>query len=299
MRIAAIAVMLAAVTPATAQWLPDEDQARYRKIWDATGVPFPDGGKFFALTRVSQRLVTINDVPSMGIYDRDYQGARNINRQDPWRTPVGLHASPTDQWATAKLAVFPGKIRVRQHVVQVLNEFGSYQPQWSIYWTFPAGTVFGEMLIRPGLSQAFEVRTRTKGADGWDAGITYRPWAEPPKGAVRRIVQRMDLGRVQSDPFDVKLHLLPDSMAGERPTRLHRTRTVVTTVTRNDALIPRGYMGHLTTCSACHSHAGEPTEYGATAVPGSDTIVSWHPFTMRTVNTDRLPHLDDRWPLDR
>ena len=35
------------MTPATAQWLPEEDQARYRKIWDATGVPLPDGGKFF------------------------------------------------------------------------------------------------------------------------------------------------------------------------------------------------------------------------------------------------------------
>ena len=75
-------VLACFATQASAQWLPEAEQKRLRAMWDQTGVDFPQGGKFYALPRVSQRLVTVNNVECNGIYDDAYrESGENINRQ--------------------------------------------------------------------------------------------------------------------------------------------------------------------------------------------------------------------------
>ena len=92
--------LFACASLAHAQWLPDAQQKRLRALWDQTGVDFPEGGKFYSVPRVSQRLVTVNSVECNGIYDDKYRGfpesGENINQQLPWKTPAGLHWSPAD-----------------------------------------------------------------------------------------------------------------------------------------------------------------------------------------------------------
>ena len=288
------------------QWAPEAEQARLKSIWDKSGVDFPAGAKFYDLPRVSQRLVTVNGVVANGIYDTSYRGfpeaGENINRQLPWKTPAGLHWSPREQWSKATLAYFPPgeSVLVWRETTQVLNSFGSHQPQLRISWAFPPGTLFAEMLIRrhEGKEWAFEIRERVKHGRKWESGTTYRPFASAadlPKGAV---YQKMSVPAGKLADFGIGSR---DVVTWELPklTKTYKLTAsrLTASATHDEAFVPKGYMGTFGECVLCHGKAGESTSYGATNIPGSDSILSWHPFTMDTLNSDRHPQLDQRWPL--
>lgn len=309
-RMLAILCLIICAALASGQWLPDEDQQRLKAMWDATGVEFP-GGKFYALPRVSQRLVKVVNSGALnsdgsGIYDANYQGSQNINRQLPWVTPAGLHWSPKEQWRKAALAYFPkGKeILVWRELTPVQNSLGYKQNEYRISWQFPAGTVFAEMLIRrhKGEEWVFEIRERVRGADGWKSGTTYRPYAEWHElpAETRRQALQVPPGKLRDFGLgwsDLTTYELPKLHEGRGVVRALKASRLTLTATHDEALVPRGYLSNVLRCSECHNKAGESTSYGATAIPGSDTILSWSPFTMETLNTDRYPKLDGRWPL--
>lgn len=289
------------------QWLPESEQTRLRAMWDQTGVDFPTGGKFYSLPRVSQRLVKvvnsgIYNSDGNGIYDANYQGANNINQQYPWTTPAGLAWSPKEQWTKAALASFPpGKeILVWRELTSVPNSLGSRQNEYRLSWRFPTGTVFAEMLIRrhEGKEWAFEIRERVRGKDGWEAGTTYRPYAnvsELPLEAGRKD-WRVPPGKLEDFGVgwtELTTYALP---AKPMPRKLVPSRLTLT-ASHDAAGVPRGYLGNVMACNQCHSRAGESTSYGSTAIPGADGVISWHPFAMDTLNTDRPPVLDTRWPV--
>ncbi len=288
-----------------AQWLPEADQKRERDLWASTGVEMPEGLQFYSLQKVSQRLVTINDRESYGIFSDKYDGDNlfpvvNVNRQLPWKTPAGLHWSPADQWRSAKAAYFPSPIKVYRHRVGVLNSFGNRQPQMTVAWEFPNGTIFAEILIRrhEGHEWPFEIRVREKHDGKWDDGVTYRPSfdgvqaidldAEVPAGKLT------DFGV----PEWIKMHNVKRLPKGSlfAGGAFRATRHTMTANDDNSA-VPRGFMGNVTRCATCHQRAGESTSYGATAISGSDSILSWQPFRTDTMNTDAYPVLDSRWPL--
>lgn len=292
---------------AFAQWLPEADQQRYRAIWDSTGVTFPEGAKFYKLKRVSQRLVKVVQSGEFnsnrgGIYDANYQGSENINQQYPWVTPAGLHWAPKSQWTKIALARFPGPILVWNELTPVKNSFGSYQDEIQTSWQFPEGTLFAEMLMRQsddGREIAFEIRERMRGRMNWFPGVTYRPWVsrrELPAGSVR-YTWRLPAGKLEDfgvGTMTVRGWELPPMPLEPMPLT---PSNLLTTATHDQSIIPRGYMGNVTGCMTCHDKTGRSTSYGATNIPGSDSVISWTPFTMETLNRDRDPKFDRRWGL--
>jgi hypothetical protein len=298
----AFAVLLLLDSTAVAQWLPDDVQRRERALWDQTGVEFPAGLRFYELPIVSQRLVGIvnyRPVDRYGIFDEHYRGAENVNAQYPWTTPAGLHASPMDQWRKAAAACFPSPVTVYRETVRVENGIKDKrtgkpftQPQPHLAWTFPEGTVFAELLVRTypdGREHAFEIRTRHKEGGRWH-GTTYRPDV-PLIDYHRELVPPGKLKDFGFGPEQVTL-----SYATKATWRLRPTRQTLT-AWDDVSFVPRNYLGNVRDCQHCHEQAGKPTSYGATTIRGGDTVLSWHPFSLETVNTDKMPVLDSRWPL--
>lgn len=301
---------------ASAQWLPDEVQQRERKLWERTGVAFPEGAKFYQLPKVGQRLVGIvnySPVNRYGIFDDRWRGfdgrSENVNAQLPWVTPAGLHWTDKSGWRKASAAYFPGDIAVWVENVMVENSVrdprGGFfkQPQPHVRWAFPDGTMFAELLIRVrgGAEQVFEIRTREKRDGKWGDGTTFRPFTDPtslPKGTVKATYQ-VPPGKLADFGLDwsnLVTYTLPPG--ADVPERLAPSRL---TVAGGDdrSLLPTDYLGNVRSCAACHDKAGKPTSYGSTTIRGSDSVLSWMPFKAQNVNTDAMPVIDERWPIRR
>ncbi len=280
-------------------------------------MPWIDGLKFYELPKVSQRLVGVNGdglttnnpnesrpgmyfntIQRYGIFRDTWRGdngrSENVNAQFPWVTPSGLHDSPKDQWRKVGAVHLTGKVRVYRETVGVLNSFGHRQPQPHLAWSFPDGTTFAELLIRrhEGNEWPFEIRTYQVVGGKMTDTTTYRP----------------DVETYTSFDWDVSPGKLSDFGLGKatvkarythadaKPVKLRATREVIA-ANRDDAPVPRGFVGNVRTCTDCHNQAGKSTSYGATTIRGSAPVLSWQPFLMDTVNTDAMPKLDRRWPI--
>lgn len=306
----ALAFLALPVDELDAQWLPEARQSHERRVWAASGVPFPDGLQFYELPKISQRLVGIvGYVPEdrYGIFSASWKGqdgrAENVNAMYPWAVPSGLHNSPTDQWRKVGGVVFAGPTRVYRKIVQVQNSIrkpggGFYeQPQPQLHWTFADGTRFFELLVRThqGREWPFEIREYTVKDNKMTDAVTYRP--DLPLVLDREL--QVPPGKLSDFGFDaatVKVYKIDRERLTGAPVKLVPRREALTAV-RDDELVPRGYLGNVRTCVDCHARAGVPVSYGATTIRGSGGNLSWHPFTAETVNTDKMPVLDRRWNL--
>lgn len=298
-------MLLVLAVPGQSQWVPDDKQAEGKRLWEESGVPWVEGLKFYELPIVSQRLSRFShDV--FGIFRDTYGGRNNVNQMYPWATPSGLHYSPRSQWRKLTAAYFPSPPEYYYDIVGVFNGSND-QDQTRVSWTFPDGTMFAEMLIRTyagGLEWPFEIRVRTKGETQkgkWDDGAAYRPYADAGDIDEDNSKENWELppGKLSDFGmgwFRVSVHKVRPTTARLFPKarRLVVSRVVIS-ADHDHGFVPKDYMGTMMACSKCHDKAGAPTRYGSTAIRGSDTVLSWHPFTMDTVNTDAAPRFDTRW----
>lgn len=291
MRLTLLATLLFATT-AHGQWLPD--QATDRALWERTGVPL-EGMQFYRVPRVSQRLSIIDSVHVNGIYAADYKGPMidtpNPNGKQLWREPGGLHWAPKDQWRNATAAFFPSPVEVYRTSTKVLNSFGYQQDNSVVRWRFPDGTVFADLLIarRDGGEVPFEVRIRRKLNGKWDSEA-YRPFDESnaPAGTIKKRFKSAGIhDAVDALEFDALV--LPES------TPPHAGRFVRSSVPLAGGFLPRDYAGPVARCASCHNRAGESGAYAGVNAPGNDSVISWQPFTTRTLNSDLPPEIDNRW----
>ena len=301
--LAAVALI---VGSSQAQWLPEEKQKEARALWDRAGVEWVDGMKAYQLVKVGQQPSTTNGFDVHGIYD-DRDNRFGVNNQYPWRTPAGLENVPVKQWRKISLAYFPeGKeIQVVRKLLPVRNSSRFFQDQPHYAWRFPDGTQFAEILVRryEDKEWAFEIRVREKRRGAWSDGTTYRPFAEAselPAGSKKYTwtISPGVLTEFGEREADLVAWTVPPGTMYPRWASLVPSRVTVS-AEDDDSFVPRNYFGNMMSCNKCHAHAGKGAGYGATTIMGSDTILSWHPFTMATLNTDADPQLDGRWPLWR
>lgn len=143
-------------------------------LWPAE-VEKLEGLKLFTPTKYTQRLAITDNRSTNFLYRIDQDDVFvnspttvNPNRVFPYATPGGLHNSTG--WQAMRAARIPGPVRIWTEGVPVP---GTSTPLPKVRWSFPAGTVFVDMLYKDG--KCFELRTATKGDDGkWDHKPLYR-----------------------------------------------------------------------------------------------------------------------------
>lgn len=269
----------------------------------------PDGMQPYKLPRVSQRLVIVNDTQCNGIQDGDrdipefgMQGERkpdirNTNKKEIWRAPGGLVWADRAEWRNATFIYLPAKVEVWRDWTKVKNSFNSFQDNTVIRWRFPEGTITADLLIRKdgGEEYPFELRIATKKNGEWDR-VAYRPYAEPkdmPVGSTERTLTIFKgLDDVVKEDRAIKVWQIPDGAKPQAPFK-------PSTLQVGGGFYPANYHGNLVACTSCHNRAGESGNYAGVNAPGNDGVISWHPFTMATVNTDRYPQIDTRWATHR
>lgn len=302
---------------AMAQYLPDDVQAKERALWEATGVEFPKGMKFYKLPVVSQDLFILNSQHVWGIWeagkdtDRATTGGvvsgTNVNRRKPWESPGGLQWSPKSQWRNVTAVAFGGPVRIYHEPNDKIFNGSNYQRQERDTWTFADGTIFADMLVRiwpDGKEQVFEIRMRSKGVEQpgvWDDGVAFRPYADVndlPGGTEAKTWKPWfssleSLGIPEGGKKPITVNHLP---AGTPlPPNKFKPSRIMLSADDDESFVPKEYIGNAMRCVDCHAQAGKPTRYADKAVRGADTILSWHPWTMETVNTNAPPRVDKRW----
>src|SRR3990167_3662954 len=153
-------------------WLPRAEQARVKAMWPKN-VKFPQGLLFYDLPRRYQQLYTMS-----GGRDRIMSVQPLEDGSLDFELSGGMAHIPASGWNSVKgLAVPTGK-RIRVHKEDADVRAYADVPRWR--WTFPVGTVAVDALFADG--KAFEIRTQTKGADGWETKIVYKDGAAAPDG---------------------------------------------------------------------------------------------------------------------
>jgi len=298
------ALLLPAVAMGDAPYLPDDAQARERKLWEQTGVPWVEGMRFYKVKRVSQQLSIINSEHVHGIYDAEtdvrsiFSGALpNTNKKTIWAAPGGLSWSPRNQWRNATGVMLPGKVQVWRELTKVTNSTGSTQDNARLAWAFPEGTIFCDLLIRTheGQEWPFELRLREKRNGEWEA-TAFRPYAdesELPAGSRKREYAVSSIDK-KIPARDLAAWIVPDPLP-QVGRGFKASRLAMSAGDRDDAFVPRHYIGNTTACVNCHSRAGESEGYDGVAAPGSDQAISFHPFKLDTLNTNRFPVIETAW----
>lgn len=162
----------------------DDDHARMMKFFPKTDDP--------SLSRLKERDIIFYDDKVMPPATQDWHGALqgvhslkyNMSadpsepagqpgREFPWQKTAGLEVAPNA--GTIKFFTLPPGESVRWWRAP---KPGDTHPQGTFQWSFPAGTVFGEILYiegPDGKGYTFEVRTRTRQKDHWTVNV-FRPF---------------------------------------------------------------------------------------------------------------------------
>ncbi|HEX7448118.1 MAG TPA: hypothetical protein VF306_11265 [Pirellulales bacterium] len=131
-----------------------------------------------------------------GVHDVHYnisahRGERfgNGNREFPWSAPAGTHRSPNVETLRFMLLPVDSQGKRRPIVWFKKRHWGDRQPGYG--WTYPVGTVFGEVLAQlgpDGKAYTFELRTRRRSHGHWEVDV-FRPF--PTAASLSRRVKEL------------------------------------------------------------------------------------------------------------
>lgn len=166
-------VLILLAEPALAQWLSEPQQQRFQRLWETTGVEFPEGMKAYKPTELSQRIAITNNRESHAWYPKDKDDvwsnapvAVNPNRIFPWAVPGGLHKSVG--WNHTTGIYLPSQPKVWSEKLPIKNG-GKIT---GLKWEYPDGTVTADMLTH--LGKVFELRVRSKVDGKWESSVVFR-----------------------------------------------------------------------------------------------------------------------------
>ena len=99
----------------------------------------------------------------------------NGNREFPWNTPAGTHR--TQGLRTFRFLWLPRDAQGRPYAIAWYRKRLSGDGQMGYAWTFPVGTVVGEVLTLPGNDgdYTFELRVRKREVGDWGVDV-FRPF---------------------------------------------------------------------------------------------------------------------------
>jgi len=100
----------------------------------------------------------------------------NGNLEFPWNGPAGTHRSPDVE--AFRFIYLPKDENGKTLPVVWYRKYLPGDSSEGYAWTYPLGTVFGEVLYRKcpdGFLRTFEVRTRTRMTNDWDVDV-FRPF---------------------------------------------------------------------------------------------------------------------------
>lgn len=281
----------------------NDDHDRMMKFFPKTDDP--------SLSRLKERDIVFYDDKVMPPATQDWHGALqgvhslkyNMSadpsepagqpgREFPWQKTAGLESA--EGAGTIKFFTLPPGESVRWWRAP---KPGDTNPQGTFQWSFPAGTVFGEMLFvngPDGLSYTFEVRTRTRQKDHWTVNV-YRPFptrndyesrlkalgvavAEMRPRGFFRIRNRHPVKIVDRTSWDDELPELPKEtvvkLLTETPFRSAMAvpwaehdgvETHAPTTRASFHVVPKGYTGgyfpvNSKACMDCHRTTGEKAQ---------------------------------------
>ena len=328
--------LLVTALPVCAQQTPFRlvTEARHREL--VSLIPRTNDPRLEKL-RTDQRLVVYTDVemprasqfwddnPIAGLYRSDRNLSANPSRladgsisggpgqEFPWRSPFGM--DHTQGATTFKFFWLPPGTSVRWWKERLGRDRHE-----STRWTFPTGTVFGEVLCvqdPSGLERPFELRIRRKiGSSNWRPDVlrpvTKRDELDRLAPEIAGKGERLTWRLANQHPVKViNEHAVEDvlpplsvSRVRELLARPFRSVRGVEWVDGGHApgsradfhIIPRNYAGAavaVTTasCARCHDTTLQhPDDFGPPGrdwygrVPGDNSTFSWHPFDPASVS---------------
>lgn len=337
MTVTLVAMLLAAV-PSQAQQTPFRlvTESRHRELVGL--IPATDDPRLEKIVRDHRLIVyTAADLPPVsqfwdgnplaGLHHARHNISANPQRQRdgsvsggpgqefPWRTPFGMDQA--EGWTTFKfLWLPPGQ------PILWWRERLPRDAQAAYRWSFPVGTVFGEVMLvqdfEAKYSRAFELRVRRKAADGkWQPNV-YRPVTsreELEQAAPETVGKTRRRAWTLQNPHptvflraEATEDVLPAMGAGRVRELLSRTfRSVrgkewipgghAPGSEQQFSLVPKGYAGAAVavdakSCARCHQTTlKHPDDFGPPGrdwygrVPGDDEAFSFSIFNPASVST--------------
>jgi hypothetical protein len=303
----------------------------------ATMLPSTNDAKLKSILALPLTFYTDKEIPKCyqhagGVHDPRYNisGGKvngsetlgNANLEFPWSSPAGMHRC--DNARKLRFVHFPDQIQ--WWVTDVKNLPVPPTNEKFIEWSYPEGTVFGEILaIKDGdTSITFELRTWSKVSGRWSAAA-YRPFLTRAEFSDWLKGEGYDLGSPtlsyralrNEHPFTIfdrqawydELPALPRDVALKalrQPFKRANDKAWIEsqgfkghapTTTEALSIVPRFYDAALipvntTSCIACHKgvghHASEFQERRQWygRVRGSDNIFSFHIFEPSCISGD-------------
>ena len=172
--------------------VPEKTEALYRSFWPNSSDRWLNDLKkkdlIFYNEDVMPKAYQDWDGGLQGIHSPSYnisavrsEPIGNANREFPWGAPAGLHESPNFK-AFRFVHIPEGK-----SIVWWRERLARDGSRGCFVWQYPAGTVFGEVLLvtdPSGHDWTFELRTRMRSDKGWTINV-FRPFTTQGELAAR------------------------------------------------------------------------------------------------------------------
>lgn len=147
-------------------------------VWKAPKHPWPEALPFpKGLKRYRRAVNTQSIYVLVGHGDRiDRVPRTRLERK--WNVPGGMLG--VEGWQSDLYRVVPGAPQVWVGNIAVLNSSGYFQANRGYRRSYPAGTVFADVLSSKG--RVFEVRYAEKRANGWERYVAFKDASARPAG---------------------------------------------------------------------------------------------------------------------
>ena len=143
-------------------------------LWPS-GVPKPANLKSYKREQYAQRLSITNGHDQLRVnYESEKDIFLNGNILYPWAVSGGMH-SVEGRWTALKGLSIPNGRSIRWWKER--TEAGARRPLPRLAWQYPEGTVAADLLLHEG--KPFELRTLTKGANGWKGAAVWQSGVVP------------------------------------------------------------------------------------------------------------------------
>lgn len=245
-------------------------------------------------------------------------GKRSNSHEFPWEKTAGFEQKPHHYY------FFPANSFIEYTDTTFERKPDHGNVERVIEWKYPVGTVFVETLSLN--NRVFEVRTRTKGKNGW-INTRYAPWQNKEDFILKLsklnrldaglLVDKLKISREEKvddvdDPHDVKSfkfsgykenlpsinkELVDKILGWDFESYSGWTDKVNFPSSVKDELLPKDYKGYIVgsdtkSCNQCHNSTLKhvfPLENGRDwygRIRGSDGIFSFHIFDDDSITTD-------------